>query len=127
MAPRVKLKLLDGDYGVARLHAEAPIPAWASGQGFLSISRTEDELSIMCRQERIPGEVQADTGWACFKLQGPFAFDETGIVLSVIEPLSTNGIGIFVVSTFDGDHLFVKAKDLEKSIGLLAGAGHSLI
>ncbi|MFF2320717.1 ACT domain-containing protein [Agrobacterium sp. NPDC058088] len=127
MAPRVKLKLLDGAYGVARLQAEAPIPAWADGAGFLSISRTDDELSIVCRQERIPDDIQADTGWNCLKLQGPFAFDETGIVLSVIGPLSTNEIGIFVVSTFDGDHLLVKSKDLEKTFELLASAGHSLI
>ncbi|SNB71469.1 hypothetical protein SAMN05661103_3428 [Agrobacterium sp. 719_389] len=127
MTPRVKLRLLDGAYGVARLHADASIPAWADGAGFLSISRTDDELSVVCRQERIPDDVQADTGWNCLKLQGPFAFDETGIVLSVIEPISTNDIGIFVVSTFDGDHLLVKSKDLEKARELLANAGHSLV
>lgn len=127
MTPRVKLRLLDGAYGVARLHADASIPAWVDGAGFLSISRTDDELSVVCRQERIPDDVQADTGWNCLKLQGPFAFDETGIVLSVIEPLSTNDIGIFVVSTFDGDHLLVKSKDLEKTSELLADAGHSLV
>lgn len=65
-------------------------------------------------------------GWSCFKLQGPFAFDETGIVLSVIKPLSTNGVGIFVVSTFDGDHLLVKSSDLEKARNLLVNAGHVL-
>ncbi|RAL96375.1 MULTISPECIES: ACT domain-containing protein [Agrobacterium] len=127
MAPRVKLRLLEGTYGVARLSADASIPAWADGTGFLSISRTDDELSVVCRQERIPHDVKADTGWNCLKLQGPFAFDETGIVLSVIEPLSTNDIGIFVVSTFDGDHLLVKSKDLEKTFELLANAGHSRV
>lgn len=127
MASRVKLRLLDGAYGVARLSVDASIPAWADGAGFLSISRTDDELSVVCRQERIPDDVQADTGWNCLKLQGPFAFDETGIVLSVIEPLSTNDIGIFVVSTFDGDHLLVKSNDLKKTVDLLANAGHSLL
>lgn len=126
MAARVTLKLLDGAYGVARLHADAAIPAWADGGGFVSISRTDDELSVVCRQERIPQDAQVDAGWACFKFQGPFAFDETGIVLSVIEPLSANEIGIFVVSTFDGDHLLVKSKDIGKASHLLTNAGHSL-
>lgn len=94
MAPRVKLQALNGAYGVARLRSSDPIPAWADGGGFVSISRTDDELSIVCLQDRIPQDVQVDGGWSCFKFQGPFAFDETGIVLSVIEPLSTNGIGI---------------------------------
>jgi uncharacterized protein len=127
MTARVKLRVLDGAYGVARLQASEAIPAWADGGGFVNISRTDDELSIVCREERIPRDVRSDTGWSCLKLQGPFAFDETGIVLSVIEPLSTNEIGIFVVSTFDGDHLLVKSNDLEKALDLLANAGHSLI
>jgi uncharacterized protein len=127
MAPRVKLRLLNGTYGVARLSASDPIPAWADGGGFVSISRTDDELSVVCLQDRIPLEAQADRDWACFKLQGPFAFDETGIVLSVIAPLSSNGIGIFVISTFDGDHLLVKATDLDTARRLLTQAGHSLL
>ena len=126
MAARVRLRVLEGESGVARLQASEAIPAWADGGGFVSISRTDDELSIVCRKDRIPLDVQFDTGWSCFKFQGPFAFDETGIVLSVIEPLSTNDIGIFVVSTFDGDHLLLKTGDLEKAFGLLANAGHSL-
>ncbi|KJF67340.1 ACT domain-containing protein [Rhizobium nepotum] len=127
MTARVKLRVLDGAYGVARLQASDAIPAWADGGGFVSISRTDDELSIVCREDRIPRDVRSDAGWSCLQLQGPFAFDETGIVLSVIEPLSTNEIGIFVVSTFDGDHLLVKSNDLEKALDLLANAGHSLI
>jgi hypothetical protein len=126
MASRVTLKALDGTYGVARLEPSDPIPAWADGGGFVSISRSDDELSIVCRQDRIPNDVRMDGGWSCLKLQGPFAFDETGVVLSVIAPLSSNGIGIFVVSTFDGDHLLVKATDFEKTCALLVEAGHRL-
>jgi hypothetical protein len=126
MASPVTLKALNSVYGVARLDASDPIPAWADGAGFVSISRSDDELSIVCQQDRIPTYVRLDGGWSCLKLQGPFAFDETGIVLSVIEPLSSNGIGIFVVSTFDGDHLLVKATDFEKACALLVEAGHRL-
>ncbi len=127
MAPRVGLQLLDGDYGVARLGPSDPMPHWADGSGFVSISRSEDELSVVCLENRIPDGVRADRGWCCFKLKGPFAFDETGIVLSVIAPLSANGIGIFVVSTFDGDHLLVKRGDLEAVRHLLEEAGHRLV
>ncbi len=127
MAARVKLKGLDGAYCVARLDASDAIPAWADGTGFVSISRTDDELSIVCREERVPPDVRQDGDWSCFKLVGPFAFDETGIVLSVIAPLSENGIGIFVVSTFDGDHLLVKSADLDKARDLLTAAGHTLL
>src|SRR5437868_1729542 len=111
MAIKVKLKQLSGRYAVSRLGAGDAIPAWADGQGFVSISRTDDELSVVCLQDRVPDAVKQDRDWVAFKLQGPFAFDETGIVLSVIRPLSENNLGIFLVSTFDGDHLLVKALD----------------
>lgn len=127
MARRIVLRLLDDGYGVARLLPSDPIPAWADGDGFVSISRSDDELSIVCLQDRIPQDVQVDGGWSCLKFQGPFAFDDTGIVLSVIEPISAKGIGIFVVSTFDGDHMLVKSTDLEKARDLLVNAGHALI
>lgn len=123
----LKLKKLKGAYAIARLEPNSSIPDWADGDGFVSISRTDDELSIVCAQARVPAPIKQDRDWTCFKFQGPFAFGETGIVLSVIKPLSENGIGIFVVSTFDGDHLLVKTSDTEASELLLVTAGHSII
>jgi uncharacterized protein len=127
MSVSVRLRPLPGIYAVARLAPAAPIPAWAEGEGFSSISRSGTELSILCRAERVPAEVQQDAGWRCWELVGPFAFDETGIVLSVIRPLSEAGLGIFVVSTFDGDHLLVKAADAARAEDLVQAAGHELL
>lgn len=127
MAARVKLNQLPGSYAISRLGASDSIPGWADGPGFVSITRTDDELSITCLQDRVPGTVKHDGDWVAFKLQGPFAFDETGIVLSVIQPLSENGLGIFLVSTFDGDHLLVKAADQVAARTLLVKAGHTLL
>ena len=127
MAVSVRLKVLSGRYAVSRLEAADRIPGWADGPGFVSITRTEDELSIVCLQERVPDGGKHDRDWVALKLQGPFAFDETGIVLSVIKPLSENELGIFLVSTFDGDHLLVKAKDEAAARGLLVAAGHALL
>ena len=127
MTVRVRLKPLSGRYAVSRLEAKESIPGWADGPGFVSITRTEDELSVVCLQERVPDGVKYDRDWVALKLEGPFAFDETGIVLSVIKPLSENELGIFLVSTFDGDHLLVKVKDEATARGLLVAAGHTLL
>ena len=127
MAARIRLKQLPGPYAISRLEAGETIPDWADGAGFVSISRTQDELSIVCLQERVPAAVRQDNDWVAFKFEGPFAFGETGIVLSVIRPLSENGLGIFVVSSFDGDHLLVKATDGAAAIRLLREAGHTLL
>lgn len=127
MVAKIRLKQLAGSYAVCRLDASSSIPVWADGEGFVSISRSDDELSIVCRAERAPADVNQDNGWACYKFIGPFAFDETGIVSSVIGPLSDAGIGIFVVSTFDGDHMLIKRSDMGRAEPVLTSAGHSLL
>lgn len=118
---------LSGDYAISRLAADMPIPNWADGEGFVSISRTQDELSIVCLANRVPGDIRADGPWVCFKLQGPFPFDATGIALSVIEPLSKDSVGIFLVSTFDTDYLLVKRDNADRARALLADAGHRIL
>lgn len=125
--PSVRLSRLPGSYAVSRLASSEPIPGWADGRGFVSISRSTDELSIVCQAERVPPGVRQDAGWTCYRFVGPFAFDETGIVSSVIGPLSDAGIGIFVVSTFDGDHMLLKQADIARAEAILHAYGHHLI
>jgi hypothetical protein len=126
MKRSLNLRRLAGDYVVARLDAGAAIPAWADGPGFVSISRSDDELSVTCLGVRVPAAVRQDGPWSCFKLLGPFAFDETGIVLRVVAPISAAGLGVFVVSSFDGDHVLVKAADVATAIDAWRAAGHAV-
>ena len=123
---QIKLEQAHGEYAVCRLAANATIPAWADGPGFVTISRSAHELSIVCLAERVPESTQKECGWTCLRFVGPFAFGATGIVLSVVRPLSEGGLGVFVVSTFDGDHLLLKTDDMTKAVALLERAGHVL-
>lgn len=123
----IALKRLEGDYGVARLAPDAPIPDWADGPGLVSITRSGDELSITCRAERIPAGVRADRDWRCWKFEGPFAFDEAGILLAVVRPLSEAGLGVYVVSSYDTDHLLLKSTAADRAEALLTAAGHRIL
>ncbi len=125
--PSIKLRKLPGVYTISQLPAVAPIPEWCDGDGFVNISRGDDELSMICLKQRVPKGVKSDGEWTCFKFIGPFAFGETGIVLSVVKPISENGIGILIISTFNGDYLLVQNGDLEASESHLKGAGHMLL
>lgn len=127
MTRTVRLRLLADEYAICKLASDASLPGWADGDGFVSISRTPDELSIVCPADRVPPEVNAARGWRCLQFIGPFAFDETGIALAVIRPLSENGIGIFLVSTFDTDYLLVQSRELEAAQAALLSAGHTLL
>ena len=123
----ITLEQAAGEYAVSRLDATAPIPAWADGDGFVSISRSRQELSIVCAAARVPPGTVSEKEWSCWRFVGPFAFGATGIVLSVVRPLSLGGLGVFVISTYDGDHLLLKTQDLPAAVQLLEAAGHVLI
>lgn len=120
------LQLLPGEFAVARLAADAPVPAWAESPVFSAVTRTADELSILCPAVQVPTGVTHERGWALLKFQGPFAFTLTGILASVLTPLAAAKIGILATSTFDTDYLFVKQENLAAAIRALEAAGHAV-
>lgn len=126
MHRKLRLQLLQGKYAISRLGVHSPVPAWAEGDGFVTVSRSDDELSVLCRDDRVPEDIQCDRDWICLKLVGPFELHETGIALSVVEPLAEGGIGVFLVSSYDGAHLLIKDADLLHAQMLLQNAGHCM-
>ena len=122
----LNLELVAGSYAVCRLAADAPLPPWATSGSFVSVTRTDAELSIVCPQELVPAEVRAEPGWRCLRVKGPLGFGMTGILASLASPLAGSGVSIFVVSTYDTDYLMVQARDLERATSALERAGHTL-
>lgn len=120
-------RVLVGRFAVVRLSPDTPLPAWATAGTFFSVTRTDDELSIVCEQALAPAEVTRSDGWAALKLVGPFAFDETGVVASVTRTLADAGVGVFVLSTYDGDHVLVQAAHLTVATAALMAAGHAVL
>jgi uncharacterized protein len=124
---RLKFRQLDGCYAIVRLAPEMPVPDWATRGEFTSITRSPEELSIVCSAQNVPAEFAAGPRWVCLKLEGPFPFSQTGVLLSFIEPLSNNGIPIFAISTFDTDYVLVQEEFVQASRKALADAGHEFI
>ena len=113
-------------FAVCRLDHNAPIPAWASAGSLFSITRTADEVSIVCPQSLIPDAIRCERGWRCLRVAGTMEFSMVGVVASLSKPLAEAGIGIFVISTFDTDYLLVKENDFEKAVVALRAAGHAV-
>jgi hypothetical protein len=120
------LSLLSDSFAICRLENDAAIPQWALSGPFLSLTHTEDELSIVCPAQRIPADIHADRDWRCFKLHGPFPFSLVGILNSVTIPLAEANIGIFAISTYDTDYVLVKERNLQHAIDTLTTAGHTV-
>jgi hypothetical protein len=119
--------LLPDLYALARLAPDATVPGWAlATDGFASITRTAEELSIVAPESSVPAGVRADTDWRAIQLKGPFAFDQVGVLSSIALPLAQAGVGIFAISTFDTDYILFKSQHLERAVEALVTAGHVL-
>jgi hypothetical protein len=119
---------LPGRYAIVRLAADAPFPdSLLAVSGFVSITRTSDELSIVCEDSLVPPGARSEPGWIALQLHGPFAFDEVGILASCVAPLAQQGISVFTVSTFDTDYILVKAAQADAAVAGLETAGHTLM
>jgi hypothetical protein len=120
------LTLLPGVCAVSRLNRDEPVPQWATGD-FVSVTRTRDELSIICDQSSVPAGVRAERSWRCLKLNGPIPFEMTGVASALTAPLAADGISVFVVATFDTDYLLVRSADLDRALSALRSSGHAVI
>jgi uncharacterized protein len=122
-APRLRLRETPWRLAIVRFPADAPLPAWVLHEGatFWSITRTPDELSVVCPEEDLPPSVseQVERDWCAFAVVGPLPFGLTGVVSGLTAPLAAAGIPVFVLSTFDTDYVLVKAVDQVRAFGVL--------
>lgn len=127
MPQAINLRAVPGVFSVARLAADASIPDWFNGAGFSAMVRSDDELTLVCLQDRVPRNVEVEPNWRCFRSLGPIPFNATGILQSLIQPISEEGIGVFVLCTFNGEHILVPEKEWDRAARLLEEAGHMFV
>jgi hypothetical protein len=121
---RFELTVLTGSFAIVRLPADSPLPLWAVDREFFSVTRTSDELSIICSAHQIPSGIAAETGWRVLKVRGPFALSESGVLAALSETLAAAKVSLLAISTFETDYLLVSEKQLHAAIAALQSAGH---
>jgi hypothetical protein len=123
----VTLDLMPGEFAIGRLPADAALPPWAARGAFSSITRTPNELSIVCTANEVPPDVEAQRGYRGLAVRGPLDFGLVGIVAGLSSALAAASISICVVSTHDTDYLFVREAELDRAIASLRGAGYTVV
>ena len=129
---QLSLRLVPGRYAIAQLPPDAAIPPWADGPGFVAIARGQTTSSRWSASKTgFQRGRRCNQAGPCLRTVGPFAFEAAGIVSALIAPLSVDGLGVFVVCTFDGEHLLLAEHDLAQGGGgarsLLVTAGHRFV
>jgi hypothetical protein len=82
------------------------------------------ERSLVCRQDLAPSGSRIESGWRALTVAGPLDFDLVGVMADLTTPLARSGVSVFVLSTFDTDHVLVRDEDVERAVDALAAAGH---
>jgi hypothetical protein len=122
-AHQLDLTLTKERLAVCRLAPGEKLPSWSASGAITSVTRTADELSVVCAESAVPRGVKCEMGWRIFKIEGPLDFALTGILVSVAKPLAGAGVSIFAISTFDTDYVMVKERNVEKAVRALTAAG----
>jgi hypothetical protein len=121
------LRLLGETVAIVRFAANAPVPDWVSGHDFLSVTRTQGELSIVCRDAAVPaGHTEVQRGFRCLAVAGTLDFAAIGIIAALAGPLAAAGISIFGISTYDTDHILIHESHLAGAVAALRAAGHTV-
>lgn len=119
------LRLLPERLAVCKLAPDAAIPIELDEGTLFSVTRTEHELSLVCRESKdLPGEIER--GWRCLEVEGPLEFSQVGILASLTQPLADVGVSIFALSTYDTDYLLIKEAQFQSALAALRAAGHRI-
>lgn len=95
---------------------------------FCFIAKTDEEISLVCPTKNVPAVTSArDDGWRGFRIQGTLDFSLIGILAKISAILVEQRIGIFAISTYNTDYIFVKEENFAKALKSLAEHGYKVI
>jgi len=120
------LKVLDNEFSIYRFQPDEPVPPSVLESSFYWVSKTEEELTVVCDSSiELDGGVK-NAGWSCFKVRGPIDLSVIGVLAGVSAVLASAQISIFALSTFDTDYILVKSAHLERAKTVLGEAGYDV-
>lgn len=120
---QLTLRLLSELFAVSRMKIDDALPKWAVDAPWFSITKTDDELSIVSHEAAVPEHIKSEKGWRMFKVLGPLDFSMVGVLARLSNTMKKSGISIFVVSTYDTDYLMVKETEVMKAKNAFEGNG----
>lgn len=109
------LRELTGELAIVQLTPQMGIRAWVNfaARPLVSITLTDEELSVVCSAGDVPPGVTCVAGWRALMVAGRLNFSEVGILAGILQPLAEAGISIFALSTFDTDCILVRSTALK--------------
>lgn len=123
---KLRIRLLQGTYAVCQIKDTENILNCFDEKDFFSITKTEDEISVVMLQDKISSDVKVEKDWRILKVEDTLDFSLIGILAKISGILAKNSISIFVISTFNTDYILVKEEKVEKAILVLSKEGYEI-
>ena len=117
----------DGLFAICRLDPGDDVPSWSSESPFLSVTRSSDELSIVCSQYVIPHTIRCSGNWRLLRIEGVLDLQLTGVLSNLLTPLAVAGVTVFVLSTFNTDYVMVPEQMFDRACEVLKAEGHLIV
>ena len=121
---KLVLSVLEETFSIHRLAPDASLPEAVSECDFYSLSKTTDELSLVCPEHLAVKSEKSNPDWKCLKVAGPLDFELTGILAGITEVLAKEKLSVFAISTFDTDYILIKKHGLTAAISALQRVGY---
>ena len=122
----LRIQVLYQQFSVLKLASQPDLRLLENS--IFAFSSTQRELTLIC-ESGVAAQILATNssdGWRAFYLDGSFDFATSGVLLSALKPISSAGIGVMAISTFDSDLILVKAEELNRAARELSLAGHQV-
>ena len=127
MDHKLKLQLLDEKFTISKMPQFAELPSVFAKGEMCFVMRTDDDLTIISPEFMAPDNGQQEIGYRCIRIAGQTPSNTTGILFTLVKPLTEAGISIFAVSTFSSDYIFLMEEHLVKATQALQHAGHEFV
>lgn len=124
LPPNISVTVLPGEVAVCRLAADADVATLIEAHPIYSVTRTSDEVSLVCSAESAPDGAAVERGWRVLKVTEILDFAQVGLLASLLDPLMKERVSVFVISTYNTDYVLVKEDDLKVAITALRVADH---
>ena len=118
------LTVLEETFTIHKFAPSTSIPEVVIDCSFYSVSKTREELLLICPGDLSVQSEKSSPNWKCLKVVGPLDLNLTGLIAGLSDILEKAKISIFAISTFETDYLLIQKEKLETAKSALESAGY---
>jgi uncharacterized protein len=127
MDHKLKLQLLDDKFAICKMPQFAELPSVFAKGEMCFVMRTDEDLTIISPEFMAPDNGQQEIGYRCIRIAEEIPSNATGVLISLVKPLTEAGISIYAISTFHSDYIFLLEEQLVNATHALQHAGHEFV